>query len=50
MAKVPGASMSMLGETVFMPAKSPATAQKALAKYCKRTMIAKIATKGAGLL
>ncbi|MDP3762557.1 MAG: hypothetical protein Q8Q97_00600, partial [bacterium] len=50
MAKVPGASMSMLGETVFMPDTNPKNALKALGKYCKRAMVARIATKGAGLL
>lgn len=50
MGKEQRASMSMLGETVFMPAASPKKARKELGKYCKRTMIARIARKGACLL
>ncbi len=49
MAKIPGSSMSMLGETIFIPTTKPKKAQKALNKYCHRIMIARIATKGAGL-
>lgn len=50
MKKMGGASMSMLGETIFIPTAKPKKVQRELQKYCKRTMIARIATKGAGLL
>lgn len=50
MAKIPDSSMSMLGETIFIPTTNPKKAQKELGKYCRRTMVAKIAATGAGLL
>ncbi len=50
MQKMPQASMSMLGETVFIPSSRPKKVEAELGKYCKRTMVARIATKGAGLL
>ncbi len=50
MGKIPGSGMAMLGETVFMPTTNPKKAKSELGKYCRRAMIAKIATKGAGLL
>ncbi|HLC92885.1 MAG TPA: hypothetical protein VJH23_04190 [archaeon] len=50
MEKMDEASMSMLGETVFVPTNEPEKTAKVLSKYCKRTMIAKISHKGAGLL
>ncbi len=50
MMEMQGASMSMLGETVFVPTTKPKKVLKAMSKYCKRTMVARIATKGAGLL
>ncbi|VVC00287.1 Pantoate kinase [uncultured archaeon] len=49
MEKIPGASMSMLGETIFLPTSKPEKMKMALKKICKRAMIAKIAAKGAGL-
>lgn len=49
MGKIPGSSMSMLGETVFIPTTNPKKIQNELRKYCKRIMVARIAKKGAGL-
>ncbi len=48
--EIDGASMSMLGETAFIPTSAPRETEKELKKYCKRTMVAKIALKGAGTL
>lgn len=48
--KIPGASMSMLGETIFIPTNRPKEVEKELKKYCQNTQIGKIATKGAGLI
>src|SRR3989344_3109886 len=50
MEAINGASMAMLGETVFIPTNEPEKARRELGKWCKRTMTAKIAVKGAGLL
>lgn len=50
MEKMPKASMSMLGETIFIPALKIEKAkkiEKELKKYCKKTIIAKIALHGA---
>lgn len=46
MEKIPGSSMSMLGETIFIPTSEPEKVEKELKKYCKRTFIGKVATKG----
>ena len=50
MEELDGASMSMLGETVFVPTNNPLQVQRTLRKFCKRTMVAKISTKWAGAL
>ena len=50
MEKIPEASMSMLGETIFVPTNRPRKALAELKKICKRTTVARIATKGAGRL
>ncbi len=50
MEEIDGASMSMLGETIFIPTNKPMQIQEKLARFCKRTMIAKITNKGAGII
>ncbi|MBN2126913.1 MAG: hypothetical protein JW703_00810 [Candidatus Diapherotrites archaeon] len=43
----PFSSMSMLGQTIFIPSKNPKKTEKELKKFTSRTKIAKIAKKGA---
>ncbi len=49
-AAVPNASMSMLGQTIFVPTDRPKEAEKMLKKFTKRVQIAKISNKGARVL
>lgn len=50
LAKIPNASMAMLGETVFAPTNDPQGVEREMRKFCKKVVVAKIATKGAGAL
>lgn len=50
LSKIHDGSMAMLGETIFVPTNSPQKAEKMLKKFCKKTMVCKIASKGAEVL
>lgn len=49
-SKVPVASMSMLGKTLFIVTNNPLKAKKILKKYSKKVIVTRIAEKEAGLI
>ena len=49
-AAVPNASMSMLGQTIFVLTDRPKETEKMLRKFTKSVQIAKISNKGARVL